>query len=76
MRREGTMAEMTFPQRHKSNEGEDWFAGRLYRRREERLEAAAGGSWWSRDRRTAGDQNRMGLQGLGFNRGVTRAMGV
>ena len=45
MRREGTMAEMTFPQRHKSNEGEDWFEGRLYRRREERLEAAAGGSW-------------------------------
>ena len=70
------MAEMTFLQRHKSNEGEDWFEGRLYRRREERLEAAAGGSWWSRDRRTARDQNRMGLQGLGFNLGVTRAMGV
>ena len=37
------MEKMTFPQRHKSNEGEDWFQERLYRRREERLEAAAGG---------------------------------
>ena len=34
------MEEMTFQQRHKSHEGEDWFEGRLYRRREERLEAA------------------------------------
>lgn len=54
MSREGTTEEMTFQQRHKSNEGEDWFEGRLYRRREERLEAAAGESWWSRDRRTDG----------------------
>lgn len=34
------MEEMTFQQRHKSHEGEDWFEGGLYRRREERLEAA------------------------------------